>query len=80
LADETEEPTSETFDLVPPNPDELIAAWKLTAWNKRVLRDWEWLCQNTPEDANNCYRWLAADAMRQKPMRCYPLKGSKYAG
>lgn len=52
----------------------------LTAYNKRVLKGWEQLCQSTRANAANAYDWLAQDAMARKPGRCYPLRHSKYAG
>jgi hypothetical protein len=56
------------------------AAWTLVAHNKSILKAWDSLCRNTPEDAQHCYAWLSRHATRQIPRRCYPLKGKPNAG
>jgi mRNA-degrading endonuclease RelE of RelBE toxin-antitoxin system len=54
--------------------------WKLVAYNKRVLKSWKSLCNNTLENARDCYNWLTAHATEPIPRRCYALKGKANAG
>jgi hypothetical protein len=54
--------------------------WNLIAHNKKILKGWEVLCQDIPENAIRCYNWLREDPMRRIPGRCYELKHKHYAG
>lgn len=57
---------SPSIALTAPRGDEpKLAAWTLTSWNRRVLKDWEALCRDTPEDAARCYAWLSTDAVKR---------------
>jgi hypothetical protein len=72
---------SPSIALTAPRGDEpKLAAWTLTAWNRRVLKDWEALCRDTPEDAVRCHAWLSADAVKRYPGRCFELKGHVHLG
>ena len=55
-------------------------AWTLTANNKNVIRGWQELCRQIPENARRCYDWLREDPTRRIPGRCYELKYKHYAG
>ena len=66
--------------ISPPNAEPGAARWILVAHNRNVLKGWEWLCRNTPEDAQPCYAWLSQHATLPKPRRCYALKGKQFAG
>ena len=58
-----EEPEAR-LDLLQPQgsaPD--APAWKLLAWNKRILKGLIELCRDTPQDAVHCFDWLKTDAM-----------------
>lgn len=76
------------MDDAPPSLDLTIpkglasaeGTWTLVAHNKNVLRGWDSLCCNTPENAQHCYAWLSHHAMHPRPGRCYPLKGKQNAG
>ncbi len=78
LPEEESEPSLKL--VVPAGAFQETPAWTLTAWNKRILKDWDALCENTPEEAVRCYNWLSQDAMRPIPKRCYALRGHQYAG
>ena len=52
------------------------SAWALTAWNKRVLKDWNDLCQNTPQDALHCYEWLRGECDETKSQTLLRLKST----
>jgi len=71
-----------SLDLTAP-PDispEAYREWTLIAHNKSVLKAWDSLMRNTPEDAKHCYAWLSSHATRPIPGRCYPLKGKPHLG
>src|ERR1017187_7198917 len=59
---------------------EIQQPWSLTAHNKKVLRGWETLCQQLPENAVRCYEWLRRHPTERIPGRCYELKHKHYAG
>ena len=59
---------------------EIQQSWSLTAHNKKVLRGWETLCQQLPENAVRCYEWLRRHPTERIPGRCYQLKHKHYAG
>jgi len=44
--------------------------WSLVAHNKKVIKGWEALCQELPENSVRCFNWLRADPMRKIPGRC----------
>jgi len=70
-----------SLELAPPaGASQGVPAWNLTAWNKRILKDWIGLCRDTPQEATRCFDWLSRDAMKPIPRRCYALKGHQYAG
>jgi hypothetical protein len=70
-----------SLDLTrPATVEALDPPWTLVAHNKRVLQSWNVLCENTRENASRCYQWLSQHATTPIPRRCYPLKGSAYAG
>jgi len=53
------------------------SVWTLIAHNRRVVKGWEQLVHNTPENAINCFDWLRMRAMQPIPGSCYALKGKK---
>jgi mRNA-degrading endonuclease RelE of RelBE toxin-antitoxin system len=71
--------TPDPLDLTRPESSD-GGPWALIAYNKRVLKGWNGLCQNTPEQAARCYDWLSRDAMMPIPGRCYAMKGKVNAG
>ena len=77
--DEMEEEAPPSLDLTAPDGGATENAWVLIAHNKAILKGWEALCRNTPDEARR-YAWLSAHAMRPIPRRCYPLKGKSHAG
>lgn len=54
--------------------------WSVVAHNKKVLKGWEQLVRNTPQNAINAYDWLRRHPTKSMPGRCYALKHKKYAG
>ena len=77
--DEEEAPPLElSAPLKGSDPSQSI--WTLVAHNRRVVKGWEQLVRNTPENAINCFDWLRMHAMKPIPGRCYALKGKKKAG
>ncbi len=77
----TDEPDGSILELSNPRREaQTTQLWTLTAYNKRVLKGWEQLCQNTRANAANAYDWLARDAVARKPGRCFPLRHAKYSG
>lgn len=74
--------SSEPLLLKSPSPitNDEKSVWTVLAWNKRVLRSWEALCDETTEDAIRCIGWLNQNAMTRIPKRCFPLRGKVYAG
>jgi len=78
----TEEEEKPSLELKAPLKcvDPPSSAWILVAHNKRVLKDWEQLVRETPQNAINAYEWLRMHAMTPLPRRCYALKHQQYAG
>ena len=68
------------LSLQSPAGTAIAGPWTLTARNRSVLKGWIRLCGRTPSNAQRCFAWLSADAMRRWPKRCYPLKGKRYEG
>jgi len=84
--DEPIEP-EQTLDLEIPHParteqgeDITPHGWLLVAQNKKVIKGWNDLCLQIPENAKRCYLWLRNDPTRRIPGRCYELKYKHYAG
>lgn len=75
---EEEEPS---FELTPP-PGANVGEppWTLTAHSKKVIRGWQELCLELPENAARCYEWLRADPTKRISGRCYPLRHKNYQG
>lgn len=69
------------FELTAPEKgDPPESPWSVIAYNKRVLKGWEWLARDTRQNAINCYAWLQRHPMRSMPGRCYALRGKKNSG
>ena len=71
-----------SFELRPPGEtaDSAERPWGVTAYNKKVLRGWEELCKQIPENVGRCYCWLRKHPTERIPGRCYGLKHKFYAG
>jgi hypothetical protein len=81
MCEQLDEPQPD-FELRPPDEttDGTGRPWGLTAYNKRVVRGWEALCKQIPENVTRCYCWLRRNPTERIPGRCYELKHKHYAG
>lgn len=80
MSEEGVDESPQRLEIEPPRHATVQAVWRLIAYNKSVLRGWEYLARNFPKDAEHCYDWLSQHAMRPRGTRCFALKGKQYAG
>ncbi len=75
--------TSQSLEISPPRRHEAehpSEPWTLRAYSKKVIKGWEEVCEDIPENATRCYEWLSAHPKERITGRCFELKYKQYMG